>query len=68
MANEKPDEHIPSEIIDVQNFHQSLQKMKEILSPLITTNLESTDIKITSLDKARLKLISGYALTSLFLE
>ncbi|CAL1265528.1 unnamed protein product [Larinioides sclopetarius] len=67
MTSNKEDMEIPSEIIDkLQNFHQSLEKMQEILTPLISTNINSTDVKIEPLDKARLNLISGYALNSLF--
>ncbi|GBM12831.1 Nuclear nucleic acid-binding protein C1D [Araneus ventricosus] len=67
MTSNKEDMEIPSEIIDkLQNFHQSLEKMQEILSPLITTNINSTDVEIEPLDKARLNLIGGYALNSLF--
>ncbi|GFQ90278.1 nuclear nucleic acid-binding protein C1D [Trichonephila clavata] len=67
MADEKDDMQIPAEIIDkLQSFHQSLQNMKEILTPLITTNINSSDVKLTPLDKGRLNLTSGYALNSLF--
>ncbi|GFT80938.1 nuclear nucleic acid-binding protein C1D [Nephila pilipes] len=67
MAGEKDDLHIPGEIIDkLQSFHQSLEKMREILTPITTTNVNSTDIKLKPLDKARLNLTSGYALNSLF--
>ncbi|KAG8184730.1 hypothetical protein JTE90_019333 [Oedothorax gibbosus] len=58
---------IPSEILeDLQSFHENLKKMEETLNPLIKTNVNSLDVKLLPLDRARLNLISGYALNSLY--
>ncbi|XP_015916076.1 nuclear nucleic acid-binding protein C1D [Parasteatoda tepidariorum] len=59
--------YIPDEIMGkLQNFHIAMEKMEETLQPLLKTNINSSDIKLSPLDRARLNLASGYALNSLF--
>ncbi|KFM59935.1 Nuclear nucleic acid-binding protein C1D, partial [Stegodyphus mimosarum] len=58
---------IPNEIVDqLQDFHQSMKNMEEVLKPLKEININSTDLKLSPLEKARLNLTCGYALNSLF--
>ncbi|XP_054716872.1 nuclear nucleic acid-binding protein C1D-like [Uloborus diversus] len=58
---------IPEEILDkLQSFHEALKNVDEMLRPLTTININSSDVQMSPLDKARLNLSCGYALNSLF--
>ena len=49
MASPEDDVNIPDELVDkLLNFQQDFEKMSEVLSPLNTLNINSTDLQVNN--------------------